>query len=298
MSRVFYPLGFPVRIATRSCEVIEAATASWGSCRQLFGTEPIVFAVRVTQGPAVSSSDFAYRAGMIEFVGDATNRGWFSPLHRRGSLRVTKATCADTDVFRYRFLEAIVMTALDTVAFTPVHAGCVAQGNAGLLLCGDSGAGKSSLTYAGGKAGWSIVSDDAAHLVRGGRGALVGDPRRISLREPARFLFPELSRLPAKLQPNDKTAIEVDSARAFLVSETAMARRAVFLVRRHGPARLRPFSREDALAYFRRYVPWRTDAGAQDDLQAAIADGCWRLDYNSLEGAVAALRSLIQASAA
>jgi hypothetical protein len=296
---VFYPLGYPVRIATKSPEVLDAAEASWSHWRPLFDVEPIDLAVCVDdRGDAATSSEFAYARGMIRFVADGANNGWFSAGRRRGSLRVAAGTVRDTAVFRYRFLEALVMTALDTLAFTPVHAACVAQGGSGILLCGDSGAGKSSFTYACAKAGWTVVSDDAAHLVRGSRGALVGDPRRIYLREPARLLFPELSDVVMKSQPNGKAALEIDAAHRFMTCETSVAHQAVFLLRRSGPARIRPYPRDEALDYFRRYVPWRSDASSLADFESAISSGCWRLEYGTLDGAVAVLASLMRASAA
>jgi hypothetical protein len=295
---VFYPLGFPVRIRTRSTEVIEAATVSWGSWHPLFEDEPLEFAVRVTEGPAASSSDFAYRPGVVEFVGDAANYGWFAPPHRRGCLHVTSETVRDVALFRYRFLEALVLTALDTVAFTPIHAACVSQGGRGVLLCGDSGVGKSSLAYACGKAGWTIVSDDAVHLVQGEIGRAVADPRRIWLRDTSRFLFPEIANLYAAEQPNGKTAIEIHASDLFPVSQTTTVRHAVFLRRGRDPARLRLFAGPEALTYFGRYVPWRTDDSAMADFRSAISGGCWTLEYSSLDGAIAVLGSLLRAIAA
>ena len=56
---------------------------------------------------------------------------------------------------------------------TAIHAACVEHEGGGILLCGDSGAGKSSLSYACARAGWTYITDDASFLVNNRHDRLV-----------------------------------------------------------------------------------------------------------------------------
>ena len=81
---------------------------------------------------------------------------------------------------------------------------------AGVMLAGDSFAGKSTLAYACARAGWTYVSDDGAFVVRrrDDRYA-IGDPHSIRFRPDAPQLFPELADRLVTIRPNGKVAIEV-----------------------------------------------------------------------------------------
>ena len=57
----FYPLGFPLEIATNSSDVIAAATESWGSFACGFEREPIRVRAIVQSGGADSAPEPVYR---------------------------------------------------------------------------------------------------------------------------------------------------------------------------------------------------------------------------------------------
>ena len=66
-----------------------------------------------------------------------------------------------------------------------------------MLLCGDSGAGKSSLAFACALKGWTYVADDSSRLIRGQQDrVVVGNPYQMRFRESAVHLFLELRNLP------------------------------------------------------------------------------------------------------
>ncbi len=74
-----------------------------------------------------------------------------------------------------------------------IHAACVSLGGTGILLCGDSGAGKTSLSYACARAGWTYITDDGSFLVHGRDDRLVvGNCSQVRFRPTAEALFPEL----------------------------------------------------------------------------------------------------------
>jgi len=208
------------------------------------------FEIETHDGPAPRNTpNFEAPAGWLTFSADGNNLAAFELGARTGYLRVGGEALRDEARFRHHWLEALVLTALDSVFFTPLHAACVARDGAGTLLCGDSGAGKSSLAYACARRGWTLVSDDAVHLAPGPESVGVGGSNLIHLREPARALFPELTALDASAAPNGKQAIEIDSAaRGFRTARYAFASRCYFLRRRPGPAAVRPFSARAALA--------------------------------------------------
>src|SRR5580658_9847480 len=216
-----YPLGHPVDIfasrATSSEAVLAAASKSWGALPKLFDEIPMRFEIETHDGLAPRTvPHFEAPAGWLRFSAGDHNFAVFELEARTGYMSVGAGALRDDAGFRHHWLEALVLTALDSVFFTPLHAACVAHDGAGTLLCGDSGAGKSSLAYACARRGWTLVSDDAVHLAPGPESVGVGGSNLIHLREPARALFPELHVLGARTAPNGKQAIEIDSvARGF-----------------------------------------------------------------------------------
>jgi hypothetical protein len=215
-------------------------------------------------------------------------------------LRVGIDTLRRREWFRYHFLEALVLTALDTVVFTPVHAACVARAGRALLLCGDSGAGKSSLAYACANHGWTFISDDATHLSLSERGRVIGDCSRIHIRESAVAMFPELRFERSRSMLNGKAALVVETASKAdwncAVSGTAAG--CVFLARRPAPSHFSEYDPALAKAYFRDYVRWGDSESQERQYDLLIECGCWRLEYDDLNSGVALLDQLERAMAA
>ncbi len=89
--------------------------------------------------------------------------------------------------------------------FCPIHAACIALNGRAVLLCGNSGAGKTSLAYACAKKGWTYLSGDATYIVRNRPDRTVaGRPFSIRFRAEARELFPELSEFAPRGAPEGK----------------------------------------------------------------------------------------------
>ncbi|HMA76008.1 MAG TPA: hypothetical protein VKO43_01745 [Candidatus Krumholzibacteriaceae bacterium] len=72
-----------------------------------------------------------------------------------------------------------------------IHAGCVTKGGKSVLLCGGSGGGKSTLTYALSLSGFSYMSDDAVFIENnGGSIELFSFPERLKLSARSCSFFP------------------------------------------------------------------------------------------------------------
>jgi hypothetical protein len=286
VSAVFYPLGYPVAVDTSHAAVMDAAAESWSMWPRLFDARELCLDVTVGAGRDCSAAPrFESSPGGFALVSDEDNRAHFGYGSQTAFMRVADSTSRRRAWFRYHFLEALTLTALDSVAFTPLHAACVARNGKGVLLCGDSGAGKTSLAYACAKAGWTFVSDDAVHFVSGGDGTVVGNPWRAHLRPSSVALFPELADAPKVEQMNSKEALGVSMTGAM----TAVVSECIFLARRPGPAILGDFDRREAMTYFLRYLVRSDTARQRADIDVVLAHPPRSLEYERIEDAVALL---------
>ena len=169
----------------------------------------------------------------------------------------------------------------------------------GVMFCGDSCAGKSTLAYACARAGWTYISDDGTFLVRGRDDRYaVGDSQSIRFRTDAPELFPELSDHVPTLRPNGKLAIEVRTLELGLTAARGCAvDHVVFLERgRGGPATVEQYPGDRALEYWAQY----TLLGSGDVRTAQrrchellLRAGLWKMRYSRLDDAVQRLDRLI-----
>jgi hypothetical protein len=211
LESVYYPLGFPLHLATNSAEIHKSAEENWGRFTQAFDKPPLRVRVSVEPGGGRSRAP-AYR-GQERLMVIAADGGNFAVCdHTRGSAFcwLTEGTAGDRAFTGYYFLEAMANYTLTQLYLTPVHGACVARNGRGVLLCGPSGAGKTSLAYHCARNGWTFVSDNDSWLVResGGRLAL-GNPHRVRFRASARELFPEISGLEPAPDANGKMSISL-----------------------------------------------------------------------------------------
>jgi hypothetical protein len=299
MAMRLHPLGYPVDIVSNCDAVLEAAWKSWGSWPAIFEDVPSMrFEVEMHNGAAPQTVPrFEAPAGWLRFSAGDNNFAVFELEARTGYMSVGLGALRDAAGFRHHWLDALVLTALDSVFFTPLHAACVAREGAGTLLCGDSGAGKSSLAYACARRGWTLISDDAVHLAPGSDRIGVGGSNLIHLRDPARALFSELAQRDLGIAPNGKQAIEIDSAvHGFATARSAVTSRCYFLRRRPGPAAVRPFSKNAAIQYFVKYLCPRETASAELRLREFLSSGSLSsqpclLEYEHMQDAIEVLES-------
>jgi hypothetical protein len=299
---VFYPMGFPVEVVTNSVEVLAAAEESWGHFVQVFSQRTVELRFGVIDGGSIECPpEVTYRAhrNLRSMIADQDNFcvcdlkqgfafGWLTP-----------GAVEHHNYFRYHFLEAAASFFLiDSPCVTLIHAACVMMAGRGVLLCGDSGAGKSSLAFACARAGWTYLSDDLSLLVQGGEDhVVVGNPHMFRFRDSAADLFPELKGERITPRAVSKPTIEFPSERVpqITIADKCSVSYIVFLNRREPDSPgLISYPRDIALQWFELGI----DA---DELQEArlaaihnlLTVEILELRYRDLDCAVEELEKLV-----
>lgn len=236
----FYPFGFPLQIETNSKEVLNCAAASWQGFTKLFDTPPMRIRIGVKGGrssdcPPIPVS--RVQEHLASNVADSENFSVIDLKQRFAFVWLTEAAVANRGYLRYFFIESTALAILATSYTTPIHAACIERRGCGILLCGDSGAGKSSLSYACAHAGWTYITDDASFLVNNRNDRLVvGNCNQARFRPSAAELFSELAgRETIQRAHVGKPSIELDLQPLphISVSSTSRINHVVFLNRQH-----------------------------------------------------------------
>jgi hypothetical protein len=303
MRRTYFPLGFPVEIHTNSEEIFLHCERKWGGFEQRFDTEPIVAEIHVIESDSTEcppTPTYRFLRNTMMMIADPSN--FCVADFPRGKTRmvISAAALRHPGYVRQVFLDCAAACQIGTAYTTPIHAACVASLGAGVLLCGDSGAGKSSLAYACARAGWQYVTDDTSYLVRGSNdGTIIGDCHKLRFRPSAVDIFPELSGLPVVPRILGRPSIELATAQMANIRrlESTRVEFVVFLNRRMpGAAELVHMRADGARQYMRQVL-----FGSPETLSAQYADidqllsaNVFELRYESLEWAVERLGHLVR----
>jgi hypothetical protein len=304
LEEVFYPRGCPVLIRTNHPEVLAAAAESWNQMSQLFS----VPALRIDVGvlPAVDVHPLQIpvcrsRENLLSGCADAHNFYVCDVRQGFGFSWISEHSLRNHAYLRYHFLEAIALSLVTASYLTPVHGACVARHGRGVLLCGESGAGKSSLSFACARRGWTFLSDDATCLVRGRKGrAVIGNPQHIHFRESALELFPDLRHIPLRPRINGDISIEVptDSYDGLKTCNETEIDFVLFLNRQDGvlPS-TRPFPRDSAIAYLSQVLCYGDKQIIEEQkksLANLLSAEVLEFQYSDLGSAVEFLRRLVE----
>jgi len=299
----FYPLGFPAEIRTDSAKVLQMAGELWGKYEKLYDTDPIRVDVHVVESDSAECPpEPSYRLmwPLLLTVADAQNYMVADLAENRTRIAVSSASEKHRLYFRYFFLEAAVWCHIATRHATPVHAGCVVLNGRGVLLLGDSGAGKSSLSYACARRKWTYVTDDASYLLNGGDARMVtGNSSQVRLRPTAAELFPEIDGLELTPRAAGKPSIELLTASLPHISCSQVARVdfLVFLKRSPGEAlELVPYCTNVARYFMRQqlYGSAQSLAVQYRAIEGLLAAKIFELRYSDLDPAIDRLRRLVQ----
>jgi hypothetical protein len=299
----FYPLGFPVDLRTNSSKVFLQASELWSIFEKRFDTEPIRVDVHVVEGDSMECPPAPVCRIMMPLifsVADADNFSLADLEKRRTRIAVSRATVNHGSFFKYFFLGSAPLIHIATRYATPVHAACVSLDGRGVLLCGDSGAGKSSLSYACARANWTYVTDDASYLLNHGKDRLVtGNCHQIRFRPTATELFPEVTGLEITPRAAGKPSIELPttSMPQMICAQTAQVDFMVFLNRSSGrPSELVPYRKDVARHFFRQvlYGPAESLAVQYEAIEWLLTANILELRFTSLDWATDRLEKLIR----
>jgi hypothetical protein len=213
LREMYYPLGYPVEILTNHPMVLEAALESFGHARisraapALQVRVGVVIRASAVCPPEPTRREFNH---LYTLVADAENQAVLDLKTGTNFTWVTQAAARNVNYLRYNFLEKVVYLLLGASAVTDLHAACVSRNERGVLLFGDSGAGKTTLAYACARAGWTYTSDDTSYLINDSDPPRVlGHSHRARFRPAARDLFPELEHCPLSPRLEGKPSLEV-----------------------------------------------------------------------------------------
>jgi hypothetical protein len=303
LERMFFPLGFPLRVRSNSAEALEVCRMKWGFFEQEFDTDPMETHIHVVETESRECPPYpSYRfvETMLLVTADADNVCVAQLPFGKTRMVVSSAAIAYPSYFTQTFLEAATASHIWTRFATPIHAACVAIEGRGVLLCGDSGAGKSSLSYACARAGWQFISDDTSYLLHNETGRRVlGDCHQVRFRPSAVELFPEIAG--AEITPRLDGTPTIDFVTSnwpkIVAKRSARIDFIVFLNRRRsGMADLVPYPKEVAYCFIRQnlFGTSQTKLAQCAGIERLMSAEVLELRYQSLDWAVGRLERLVR----
>jgi hypothetical protein len=302
-SAVHYPLGFPIDLRTNSPEILSQAHDLWSCFEKHFDTEPIRVSVYVEDGGSVECPPAPVTrimSPLLTWIVDANNHGIANLERCTTQIVLSDAVAQNRQYLRYFLLAPSPLCHIVTRYATAVHAGCVARNGRGVLLCGDSGAGKSSLSYACARAGWTFVSDDASFFLNNGKERLVtGNCHQIRFRSTAKTLFPELEGMEISPRAAGKPSIELATTLLPQITsaQTAPVDFLVFLNRHAGGrSELVPYRIDLARHAIRQRLFGSVESLARQylALERLLKADLFELRYSDLDWAVDRLDTLVR----
>ncbi len=303
LGRVFYPLGFRTEVQTNSAHVLTMLEELWDRYEHRHATTPIRVEIHVT-GTAQASCPpeplYTMSTPLLVSVADRQNYSIIDLERGLTQIVISEGTLRFERYLRYFFLDAAASTHMATSHGTPIHAACVALDGRGVLLCGDSGAGKSSLAYACARAGFTYVADDSIVLLNEcACRTVTGDSSRVRLRPESAVLFPEIEDLKMARRAAGKPSVELQTRDLphLVCAPSANVEQIVFLNRAAGTqAGLRPYRKEIA-----RYVMQQALYSLPDKLavqhraiEGLLTVNVSELRYAKMDWAVGRLERLLR----
>jgi hypothetical protein len=226
---MYFPLGFPLRVISNSPAIFAVANQSWSVFHPVFHREPLELLLKVCPdaneiGTLPPAPTHMQKGDVLLHVSDSDNFFVADLKRGRALVQISQTTARSEEFLRYHFLEAAALCMVTAMRAVPIHGACVRVSGRGILICGDSGEGKSTLAYAGSRAGWTYISDDATYLPLDREDRLaVGNCYHVRFRPSAVALFPELAGLSLTPRAAGKPSIEVRTARLPVTSTASAA---------------------------------------------------------------------------
>ena len=135
MRAKFFPLGFPLELATNSEAVMVAARQSWGMFREAYPEAPLSICMTVTDDPGRALPPrplLRWHQHIMTIVSDAHNQAICDFNGNCAFGWVTSRVAGNALFLRLRFLESAVMSLLVQAYLAPVHSGLVTRNGVGV----------------------------------------------------------------------------------------------------------------------------------------------------------------------
>ncbi len=213
-------IGIPVRFESNSGQVIDVVNASFGVWKQLERHPELIAAERarvrlfVHEGEedAEPHAKVAYRCPDPDRLLFATHGSFGVAEGDRleAYAFVTPDLVADTAHFQYSVVEALTLMLVTGRDRHPIHAATVTQDGAAVLLVGPTSTGKSTLAYAAGLSGLTVLGEDVAYVQLEPEFRVWALPGRLHLPPDASRHFSQLAGRGPTLQANGKEKIAVE----------------------------------------------------------------------------------------
>lgn len=290
-----------MRVITNSLDVIRTVEESWTGFPRLFHDHSLEFRVVVSDDQDAKRPSTMFSRVHKHLMAVTTDEKDFAVgdlAQGLASFWISPASARDREYLRSYYLHNMMYIMLWHAHMTMVHAACVARNGRGVLLCGVSGAGKSCLSFACARRGWTFITDDGVSLVRRSeKRMVVGTPREMRFRPTAVEVLPELEGHLTLIKPWGKFSFQhpkeafPDFKRELYTFVDAV----VFLNRpAGGPATLVPMSSEEAFARLNQELPMMEQIEDQrSSLRRLVEARSYEFRYTDLNDAVNVLESLI-----
>ena len=307
MCERFFLLGFAIELRTNSEAILSLARELWSREVQLFDNQPIRIDVHVLDNRDGESSEQCPPAPEIRLkvpqfydVADADNFATSDINEGWTRIVLARATERHRNYLAYFWLGSAPLRHIAARLATPIHAACVSFEGRGMLLTGDSGAGKSSLSYACARAGWTYTTDDGSYLVHHENSITVtGNCHQVRFRPSAGELFPEIEGLEITPRAAGKPSIEMPTSALpwMTCAPTASIDYLIFLNRRAGGLQdLVPFRKDVARCYLQQLLHGTSESLAVHyrSIERLLDVEVLELRYTDLNWAVQRLQSLAE----
>jgi hypothetical protein len=302
---MYFPLGYPVRLRSNSPQVLEAAEQSWGCFHPVFHGDPmeLLFEVStemVAMDALPRTPEYTFKGSLLVQMADRDNFVITDLKTGRAMSRLTQAAVRWSRYLRYHFLESAVLSMISASRAVPLHAACVRVAGSGVLLCGDSGEGKSTLAYAGSRAGWTYVSDDSTYLPVDCEDRLaIGNCHQIRFRPSGSELFPELAGRPITPRAAGKPSIEVRTSelRDISTANETLVEHVLFLNRKYADTQeLIPLRTSAVWPWFKQHLisPPEIRGAQETALSRLLSAGVFELRYRDLGWAIDRINQLVK----
>ena len=218
-----------LELAGTRCEVLTNSrilAATLGAWRaEVTEKPPITFSIQTLVNEDLADTDarphFRGLHHVVIASFGAANVFVFDLLRRKVAATVSRKAARDTHFWNEVLLPITMGVLGTTVGVVPVHCACLSKDGDGLLLAGNSGVGKSTLSVGLAQVGYDYISDDWTFLRREGEKLLAyGLSPIVKLLPDAIEYFPQLAELQVHTSLNGELAYEVSMSDAFGASVT------------------------------------------------------------------------------